>query len=126
MDVGIVVWIMMSVAAGFAVVAAALFGAAYWRHRGSRRLTCPLTERDAVVSIAAGRTALRAMFGSPDVAVRGCSLWDDNLGCPQLCAPRLACAPRVDPGRLGAAVGAVPMPRVPGNAAGAWRPSRQR
>ncbi len=81
------------------VLVAALFvflpvSATVFRHfLSGKQVTCPVTHRDAAVSVAAGRAAVGAVLGHEMLRIEGCSLWGDDRHCAEACRPALMSAP---------------------------------
>lgn len=80
-------WIVLGGIAGIAVlyVLVPVVGDAFARFRHPRAVRCPETGTLAEVGVAAGRAALSAAYGDPDLRVERCSLWPGRQGCAQRC-----------------------------------------
>lgn len=66
--------------AGFHVV-----NRAWLDFQGIRFITCPLTNRPAVIALDARHAALTALIGRSRLRIRACSKWPGALYCPQQC-----------------------------------------
>ena len=62
-----------------------------WRgYRGKRRVTCPDTEKPAVVEIDSARVASSAWGGPPKLRLKDCSRWPEKADCDQECLEEVA------------------------------------
>src|ERR1044071_7851601 len=84
------IWIVIAVAAA---VAMWRLGASWWRYRGDRAIVCPENVRPAGVSVDAGRAALTALGGSPQLRLSSCSRWPERAGCGQECLAQIHSSP---------------------------------
>jgi hypothetical protein len=81
------------------VSAAALWFGIRWlvrstsRYRGSQIVTCPETERPAIVKVDALHASLTSTVGPPDIRLQDCSRWPIKEQCGQECLMDLDVAP---------------------------------
>jgi hypothetical protein len=86
------------------VIAVILLAAALWfgirwlvrsssRYRGSRIVTCPETEKPAIVEVDWLHASLTSTVGLPDIRLKECSRWPINEQCGQECLMKLDVAP---------------------------------
>jgi hypothetical protein len=93
----------MNTAAGsliaIAILAAALWFGIRWlvqsssRYRGKRIVTCPETNRPAVVEVHSLHASLTSTLGLPDIRLHDCSRWPIKEQCGQECLMDLDVAP---------------------------------
>ena len=57
----------------------------YFRFRGTRLVTCPETNQDAVVEVPARSMGMQAILGEPCLRLSECSRWPMRGGCGQDC-----------------------------------------
>lgn len=84
-----VVAVFTAVAAFFAIVALRV----YVRFRGVRVVTCPETDKPAVVRVDAGHAALSAAWDRMDLRLEDCSRWAERGRCAEPCLKQIATAP---------------------------------
>jgi hypothetical protein len=65
---------------------------AYFKHRGTRVITCPETGRPAAVEVDGIHVAASTAIGEPDLRLASCSQWPEQ-GCGQACLAELGAAP---------------------------------
>jgi len=65
----------------------------YSRYRGTKIITCPETERPAVVEVDALHALLTSTVGLPDIRLENCSRWPLREQCGQECLTELDVAP---------------------------------
>jgi hypothetical protein len=80
------------------VLAAALWFGIRWlrsfyRYRGSRIVTCPETNRSAIVEVDSLHASLTSAVGLPDIRLEDCSRWPIKEQCGQECLMDLDVAP---------------------------------
>lgn len=67
--------------------------AAYFKFRGRRVITCPVTRRPAAVRVDAAHAALTAAFVRPVLRLADCSRWPEGRHCGQTCIDAIESAP---------------------------------
>ena len=65
----------------------------YFRFRGTRLVTCPETNQDAVVEVPARSMAMQAILGEPCLRLSECSRWPMRGGCGQDCLRQIEARP---------------------------------
>jgi len=80
------------------VIATALYFGIRWlvkasQYRGIKVVTCPETERPALVEVDARHASLTAILGRPDIRLETCSRWPIRNQCGQECLADLDVAP---------------------------------
>jgi hypothetical protein len=65
----------------------------YFRFRGTRLVTCPETQRAAVVGVAATSMGMHAILGEPCLRLSECSRWPMRGGCGQECLRQIEARP---------------------------------
>jgi len=68
-------------------------GRAYFKHRGTRVVTCPETDSPAAVRVDAGRIMASSSIGEPDLRLVSCSRWPERKLCGQPCLAQIEAAP---------------------------------
>jgi hypothetical protein len=81
----------------FAVFVVAFVARAYWKSRGIRRTTCPLTKQQAVVELDRVHATLAACIGSEASRIARCSLKDAGQQCREECLRSSLLADHVGP-----------------------------
>ena len=76
------------------VATAIFFGIRYFvrasmRYGGAQRITCPETEKTAMVELDIVRSALSSAVGQPDIRLKSCWRWPLNENCGQECLTQL-------------------------------------
>jgi len=66
----------------------------YLKFRGKRIVSCPETHQAAGVRVAAGKAALQATAGAPDIRLSECSRWPEKEACGQECLAQIKEAPK--------------------------------
>jgi hypothetical protein len=56
-------------------------GRAYFRHRGTRVVTCPETHAPAAVRADGRRVSVSTAFGEPELRIGSCSQWPEHGVC---------------------------------------------
>lgn len=74
-------------------IAARRMAGVWWRYRGPRVVTCPENQSSAAVRVDAGRAALTAAGGVPDVRLSGCSRWPERADCGRGCLRQVEASP---------------------------------
>jgi hypothetical protein len=59
------------------------------RYRGTRKIICPETNRQALVEVDAGHAVFTSAFGAPDIRLEKCSRWPLRKDCGQDCLTQL-------------------------------------
>lgn len=59
------------------------------RYRKSKTVTCPRKNEKASVNIDAERAALSGLKGNPELLIKNCPLWRDEMYCNQECVSQL-------------------------------------
>jgi hypothetical protein len=75
------------------LVYAGVAGAAWFRMRGTRVVTCPETKQSAAVEVDAAHAAVSAMWEHADVRLKNCSRWPERADCGQPCVGQIVEAP---------------------------------
>jgi hypothetical protein len=83
-----------SVAAAYGVLRLVQAARVYRRFRGDKLISCPETHQPAAVRVAAGKAAMGAAVGVPELRISACSRWPERQGCPQECLAQIAEAPK--------------------------------
>jgi hypothetical protein len=65
----------------------------YHRFRRSRPMPCPETGEAASVAVSAGLAATSSAFVSPQLRVKGCTLWPVHRDCGRSCLGHLRSSP---------------------------------
>ena len=65
----------------------------YRKYRGRRIITCPETHQDAAVRVAAGKAAVQAASGVPNIHLSDCSRWPEKKDCGQDCLAQIKSDP---------------------------------
>jgi hypothetical protein len=65
----------------------------YFRFRGTRLVTCPETNQDAVVEVPARSMGMQAILDEPCLRISECSRWPMREGCGQDCLRQIQAHP---------------------------------
>lgn len=65
----------------------------YFRFRGARLVTCPLTREDAMVEVAAKCVGIQAMWDKRCLRLSECSRWPMRGDCRQECVRQIEARP---------------------------------
>ena len=85
---------LLAVVAAYIVVYRVTHGFRYYlRFRGSRLVTCPETQKAAVVEVAAKSAGMQAILGEPCLRLSECSRWPMRGGCAQDCLKQIEARP---------------------------------
>jgi hypothetical protein len=68
-------------------------GRAYFRHRGTRVVTCPETDAPAAVGVDLLHAGVTTAIGEPELRIASCSGWPERQTCGQPCLSQIEAAP---------------------------------
>lgn len=78
-------WILILVAAAAVLATAIPFVLAYFRARGARLVTCPVTREPVRVELNPTEAGVNTILGGWRTHLRSCSHWPERQGCGQEC-----------------------------------------
>lgn len=65
----------------------------YLKHRGTRIITCPETEKFEAVKLDAGHAAASGLLGETHLRLESCTRWPEREDCPQTCIKQIEHSP---------------------------------